>query len=160
VACGEHLDILPGSMSRCSPHTDVETFSGNNDIVRDIGNGLFLNTSLHCVLGKYVAFLKVRQFDLMLHLVRNWQADSFSEQTPNFAMDATDIASNAERFTSHLVDQHVTGPSGSVDRIPSDMSIWPPTALFDLVQWCITLVLHHNDATRGAEHTMSSTSMM
>ena len=59
-------------------------------------------------------------------------------------MDTTDIDSNAdreqERFTSHLFDrslERVLPPSGSAVRVPSDMSDWPPTELFDAA------VLHH-----------------
>ena len=55
-------------------------------------------------------------------------------------MDTSDVDPNAdraqERFTSHLFDRAYepsTGPSGSVVRVPPDMSIWPPTALFDAV---------------------------
>jgi len=55
-------------------------------------------------------------------------------------MDTTDVDANAdkahERFTSHLFDQSLerfAGPSGSAVRVPSDMSIWPPAALFDAV---------------------------
>ncbi len=63
-------------------------------------------------------------------------------------MDTSDIDSHAdrlqERFTSHLLDQRlerVAGPSGSVVRVPSDMDIWPPAALFDAVY--ASAVVHH-----------------
>lgn len=48
--------------------------SGDDNLVRDINdvrNGLFIQASLHLVLGNDLAFLKVRQFDLMLHMIRN-----------------------------------------------------------------------------------------
>ena len=58
-------------------------------------------------------------------------------QTPNFAIDTTAVDSNAdraqERFTSHRSLERRFGPSGSAARVPSDMSIWPPAALFDAV---------------------------
>jgi hypothetical protein len=62
-------------------------------------------------------------------------------------MDTTDIDSNAdraqERFTSHVFDQSLERalPPLSAVRVPSDMSIWPPTALFDAVY--ASAVLHH-----------------
>jgi hypothetical protein len=68
-------------------------------------------------------------------------------QTPNFAMDMTDVDSNAdrakERFTSHLLDRSLERglPPLSAVRVPSDMSIWPPAALFDAVY--ASAVLHH-----------------
>jgi|SRR5712671_433107 len=68
------------------------------------------------------------------------EVDIFSGQTPNFAMDTTDIDSNAvraqERFTSHVFDRSLerqAGPCGSAVRVPSDMSTWPTPALFDAV---------------------------
>ena len=52
----------------------------------------------------------------------------------------TDVDPNADRaqvrFTSHLFRQDLelaAGPSGSAVRVPSDVSIWPPAALFDAV---------------------------
>ena len=69
-------------------------------------------------------------------------------KTPNFAMDTTDIDSNAdkaqERFTSHLFDrslERVLPSSGSAVRVPFDMSDWPPAELFDAVY--ASAVLHH-----------------
>jgi hypothetical protein len=69
-------------------------------------------------------------------------------KTPNFAMDTTDIDSNAdraqERFTSHLFDrslERVFPSSGSAVRVPSDMSNWPPAELFDAVY--ASTVLRH-----------------
>ncbi len=122
--------------------------SSGDDIVQDIDdvrNGLFLNAGLHRVLGNDFALLKVCLFDLMLHMVR---ADSFSEQTPNFAMDTTDVDPNAdraqERFTSHFFFTHSVSLARYTDsavRVPSNMSIWPPTALFDAVY--ASAVLHH-----------------
>jgi len=121
----EAVHLLPHSKG----DTYIEAFtshrrrdsSGDDDIVRDIDdvrNGIFLNASLHRVLGEYITFLK----------------------TPNFAMDTTDIVSNADRaqvrYTSHLFDlslERFAGPSGSAVRVPSDMSIWPPDVLFDAV---------------------------
>ena len=75
-------------------------------------------------------------------MVRNWsKTDTFSEQTPNFAMDTTDVDSSAdraqERFTSHLfapeLKELLPALSGSAIRVSSDTSIWPPTMLFDAV---------------------------
>lgn len=66
-------DLIGGSISRNSPHRRRDS-SGDDDLVRDIDdvrNGLFLQASLHRVLGNHLAFLKVRLFDLMLHMVRN-----------------------------------------------------------------------------------------
>ena len=57
-------------------------------------------------------------------------------QTPNFAIDTTAVDSNADRaqrFTSHRSLERRFGPPGSAARVPSDMSIWPPAALFDAV---------------------------
>ena len=67
--------------TRLRPHRRqyIETFSihrrrepsGEDDLVRnidDVRNGLFVNASLHRVLGSYFAILKVRLFDLMLHM--------------------------------------------------------------------------------------------
>jgi hypothetical protein len=94
-----------------------------------------------------VAFLKVCLFDLVLPLVG---VDGFSEQTPNFAMDTTDVDLNAdraqERFTNHLFDQSleyagVVGRSGSAIQVPSDMSMWPPAVLFDAIY--ASAVVHH-----------------
>jgi hypothetical protein len=53
-------------------------------------------------------------------------------------MDTTDVDSNAngaqERFTTHIFSQsHFRMFSGSPARIPSDMSIWPPSVLLDAV---------------------------
>src|SRR6267142_5425279 len=58
-------------------------------------------------------------------------------------MDTTDVDPNAdraqERFTSHVFIQSsevfpgLSGLSSTAVRVPSDMSIWPPTALFDAV---------------------------
>jgi hypothetical protein len=63
-------------------------------------------------------------------------------------MDTTDVDPNAdraqERLTSHLFDQAfepATGPSGSVVRVPSDMSLWPPAVLFDAVY--ASAVMYH-----------------
>ncbi|KAI0256499.1 hypothetical protein BJV78DRAFT_1081731, partial [Lactifluus subvellereus] len=117
--------------------TYIETFtshrhrdsSGDDDIVEDIDdvrNGLFLNKGIHCVLGRYVAFLK----------------------TPNFAMDTTDVDSNAdkaeERITNHLFDRSLeshAGHSGSAVRVSRDRSTWPPAALFDALY--ATAVTYH-----------------
>jgi len=97
--------------------------SGDNDIIRDINdlrNGLFLNVNIHRALGREVAFLR----------------------TPNFAMDTTDVVPNAdpaqETFTHHVFNRSLEGTaragcSGSALRVPSDMSTWPPPALFDAV---------------------------
>ena len=67
-------------------------------------------------------------------------------------MDTTDVDSNAdraqERFTSHLFDlafEPGTGPSGSAVRVPSDMSVWPPAALFDAVY--ASAVVYHFGCT-------------
>ena len=49
-------------------------FSGEDDLVRnidDVRNGLFLTPTAHRVLGSHLAFLKVRLFDLMLHMAGN-----------------------------------------------------------------------------------------
>jgi hypothetical protein len=53
-------------------------------------------------------------------------------------MDTTDVDPNADRaqvrFTSHVFRQdlkRVAGPSGLAVRVPSDMSICPPAALFE-----------------------------
>jgi hypothetical protein len=55
-------------------------------------------------------------------------------------MDTTDVVPNAdpaqETFTNHIFDRSlegVAGRSGSALRVPSDMSTWPPPALFDAV---------------------------
>jgi len=37
--------------------------------IDDIRNGLFLTSSLHRALGQHLAFLKVRLFNLTLHMV-------------------------------------------------------------------------------------------
>jgi hypothetical protein len=60
-------------------------------------------------------------------------------QTPNFAMDTKDVDSNADRtqvrFTTHLFDQSLKEfyKIFLSAHLPSDMSIWPPTVLFDAV---------------------------
>jgi hypothetical protein len=57
----------------------IETFSihrrressGEDDLVRnidDVRNGLFLMVNVHRALGNHLAILKVRLFDLMLHM--------------------------------------------------------------------------------------------
>jgi hypothetical protein len=63
-------------------------------------------------------------------------------------MDTTDVDPNADRaqarFTSHHFDQSLelfAGPSGPAARLPSDMSIGPPPALFDAVY--ASAVVHH-----------------
>ena len=61
-------------------------------------------------------------------------------------MDTTDVDSNAdraqERITSHVfIPDQAFVPSGSAVRVPSNMSIWPPTVLFDAVY--ASAVLHH-----------------
>src|SRR6266481_6433864 len=61
-------------------------------------------------------------------------------------MDTTDVDPNAdraqERFTSHFfIPDEVFLPSGSAVHVPSNMSIWPPTVLFDAVY--ASAVLHH-----------------
>jgi len=53
-------------------------------------------------------------------------------------MDTTDVDSNAdraqERFTNHFfAKSSLSGFSGTALRVPSNMSMWPPTALFDAV---------------------------
>jgi hypothetical protein len=48
--------------------------NGDDDIARDIDdvrNGVLLESGLRRVLGKHLAFLKVRLFDLVLHMVGN-----------------------------------------------------------------------------------------
>jgi hypothetical protein len=58
----------------------IETFathrrresSGDDDMVRDfdeVRNGLFVDSTIHCVLGRHLAFLKVRLFNLVLHML-------------------------------------------------------------------------------------------
>lgn len=62
-------------------------------------------------------------------------------------MDTTDVDSNAdraqERLTSHLFDRSLERclPLLSDVHVPSDMSIWPPAALFDTVY--ASAVLRH-----------------
>jgi hypothetical protein len=62
-------------------------------------------------------------------------------------MDTTDVDSNAhsaqERFISHLFERSLERvfSSGSAVRVPSNMSIWPPVALFDAVY--ASAVLYH-----------------
>jgi hypothetical protein len=55
-------------------------------------------------------------------------------------MDTSDVDPNSEktqeRYTKHLFNEAAerpTGPSGSVVRVPSNKSIWPPALLFDAV---------------------------
>ena len=55
-------------------------------------------------------------------------------------MDTSDVDPNAdktqERYTSHLFNkaaERPAGPSGTVVRVPSNKSIWPPALLFDAV---------------------------
>jgi len=67
-------------------------------------------------------------------------------------MDTTDVDSNAdgaqERFTNHLFNRDlepIARPSGSAVRVPSDMSVWPPAALFDAVY--AGAVVHHFGCT-------------
>jgi len=123
-------DALICDAAHLIPHSKgsayIETFtthrgrlsSGDDDLVHDINdvrNGLLIQASLHRVLGNHLAFLK----------------------TPNFAMDTSDVDPNAdgsqERFTSHVFNQSLEGlfRSGAALRVPSDMSNWPPAALFD-----------------------------
>ncbi|KAH9962098.1 hypothetical protein BGW80DRAFT_1356783, partial [Lactifluus volemus] len=130
--CCTAVNLLPYSKG----DTYIESFSthrrrdssGVDDIVRnidDIRNGLFLTLNLRLLLGRNFALLK----------------------TPNFAMDTTDVDSNAdkaqERFTSHFFEHHYheASLSGSAARIPADKSIRPPDALFDAVY--ASAVLHH-----------------
>jgi len=62
-------------------------------------------------------------------------------------MDMTNVDLTAdraqERFTSHqfMSLEPVAGPSGSVLHIPSDMSIWPPTMLFEAI-YASTVAYH------------------
>lgn len=70
-------------------------------------------------------------------------------------MDTTDVDSTAdraqERYTSHLFDESLEQTfkfSGSAARVPSDMSIWPPAALFDAVYASAVL---RNFGTTGTE---------
>lgn len=62
-------------------------------------------------------------------------------------MDTTDVDPDADRtevrFTSHQFKslKPVAGPSGSALRVPSDLSCWPPTALFEAVY--ASAVVHH-----------------
>ncbi|KAI0289829.1 hypothetical protein BC826DRAFT_586927 [Russula brevipes] len=133
----EAAHILPHSKG----DTYIETFSthrcressGSNAIVQgidDVCNGLFVAATIHriLILGRDVAFLK----------------------TPNFAMDTTDVDSNAdraqERFTNHLFNQSlasagVAGRPGSAIQVPLDTSIWPPATLFDAIY--ASAVVHH-----------------
>ena len=69
-------------------------------------------------------------------------------QTPNFAMDTTDVDPNADRaqetFTTHVFDEPLERSfriSGSTVRVPSDMSTWPSSAFFDAIYG--SAVLHH-----------------
>ena len=72
-------------------------------------------------------------------------------------MDTTDVVANAdpaeERFTYHIFNQSLRGllPElfGSAIRAPSDMSMWPPTVLFDAVY--ASAVWHHFHATNEFE---------
>jgi hypothetical protein len=63
-------------------------------------------------------------------------------------MDTTDVDLNTdraqERLTTHLFDQSLgqfLGPLGSAVRMPSDMSSWPPTVLFEAIY--ASTVLNH-----------------
>jgi len=71
-------------------------------------------------------------------------------------MDTTDVYLNAgraqERVTTHFFEfreslERQAGPSGSAVRLPSDMSIWPPAALFDAVY--ASTVVHHFGVALG-----------
>ncbi|KAJ2911499.1 hypothetical protein MD484_g8915, partial [Candolleomyces efflorescens] len=103
------------------------------DVVQDINsvrNGLFLNKLTHVGLGRDVAFLR---------------------QTPNFALNTSDVdpiaSPEAPRCTAQLFNPALpyslgtpTLPSGSPLRV-SDYSKWPPAILFDAVY--AGAVLHH-----------------
>lgn len=70
-------------------------------------------------------------------------------------MDTTDVDPDADstqvRFTSHQFQslELVAAPSGSALRIPSDLSYWPPTALFEAVY--ASAVVHHFGVTDNPE---------
>jgi hypothetical protein len=79
-------------------------------------------------------------------------SDGADIQTPNFAMDTSDINPTAppeeERYTTHLFDPaerpslgKETLPLGSPLRICDDHTQWPPAILFDAVY--ASAVLHH-----------------
>jgi hypothetical protein len=56
-------------------------------------------------------------------------------------MDTTDVDSNAdraqERFTNHFFARSpFSGYSGLAARVPSNMTMWPPSVLFDAVYAC------------------------
>jgi hypothetical protein len=69
--------------------------------IDSVQNGLFLSAYIRKGLGTEVAFLKVRGICLVTD-----QSDGSGKQTPNFAMDTTDIDPNAqadtERCSAHL----------------------------------------------------------
>jgi hypothetical protein len=55
-------------------------------------------------------------------------------------MSIADVVSNEDsvqtRYTSHLFNlllERFTRPSGLAVHLPSDLSLWPPDALFDVV---------------------------
>ncbi|KAF8958160.1 hypothetical protein BDZ97DRAFT_2061824 [Flammula alnicola] len=133
------------------PHSKGDTYistytqhrsrdDARHDIIQNINsarNGLFLNVVVHRVFGEDVAFLV---------------ADGADKQTPNFAMDTTDIDPTAtetakKRFTAHLFKPDQTCllgdprlSSGSSVNI-SDTPDSPPAILFDAVY--AGAVLHH-----------------
>ena len=112
--------------------------------IDSVQNGLFLHSSIHKSLGTNVAFLKVRGICLVTD-----QPDGSGKQTPNFAMDTTDIDPTAqagtERCSAHLFSHNplfLGDPrlqSGTPLRIADNE--WPPDILFDAVY--AKTVMHH-----------------
>ncbi|KAH9026847.1 hypothetical protein EDB85DRAFT_159729 [Lactarius pseudohatsudake] len=119
-----------------------------DDIITDIDsirNGILLNKVAHRTLGKNLAFLMVCGACMIPH-----QSLIVSIQTPNFAMDTSDIDHDAppdqKRCTAHLIQ--VNGPyprefvSGSIVQIAASPQFRPPPdILFDAVY--ATFILHH-----------------
>jgi len=60
------------------------------------------------------------------------EADSLSDQTPNFALDTLDVSPNAYN-TQESLGFLFNVPSGTEIRVPRDKSDWPPTVPFEAV---------------------------
>ena len=152
VCCSYCRSVLTHHLQYITTYTQRRSRDRTGgDIIQDIDNirnGLFLNKLTHTALDKHVAFLMV----CPRGVICTSESDGADEQTPNFAMNTSDIDPTAppakRRCTAHrfrLSDPVSLGglgapPSGSPLRL-SDTPECPPPILFDAVY--AGAVLHH-----------------
>jgi hypothetical protein len=139
-------NLIGASISRRSPHTDVETPVATTTLY-------YASTTFVMPGPKIISSVGSRFRNSNGTSVRSDAAQGH-EMTVSLSryrtllLTATDVDSDVgraqDRYTSHAFDQLMmpfAGPSGSAVRIPSDLSIWHPTVLFDAV-YAGTVVRH------------------